>query len=74
LAIWKSQCLMNMPNCKRERDMGNYLAAQEWARSGWKKRKHEVRTSNAIGIIVSAVRPFLEKGPTATGELDGTPS
>lgn len=57
MAVWKAQCVLCVPttnsNC--------YLVAQEWSRSGWKQCKNEHRTSNAIGIILAAVRPFCGK-------------
>lgn len=53
LTVWKGQCIVNM-------DAASYLVGQEWARSGWKSRKDEHRTSNAIAIVVLAVRPFVE--------------
>jgi hypothetical protein len=53
LAIWKSQCLQDMPP---EREC--YLS---WATMGWKDNKAQQWDSNARAIIVSLVQPFLFK-------------
>jgi hypothetical protein len=56
-AVWKAQCLLQMP----ESDNGGGLLAQlQWERSGWKTQKPQQRESEAISTILSAVRPFLD--------------
>jgi hypothetical protein len=54
LAAWKAQCLGQMP--------GNldYLSSAQWASVDWKMCKVEQRECNAIGVIVGAIRPFLD--------------
>jgi hypothetical protein len=53
LAVWKAQCVWHMP------PVTDYAAAQEWMRHGWKNVKVAQRDSNAMSIVLSAVRPFL---------------
>jgi hypothetical protein len=53
LAVWKAQCLRQMP-------VGDFDAAQNWMRCGWKACKPLQRASNAMDIIILAVRSFLE--------------
>jgi hypothetical protein len=54
LAVWKAQCVWNMP------PVTDYATAQEWIRLGWKSSKETLRDSNAMTIVTSSVRPFLE--------------
>jgi hypothetical protein len=54
LAVWKSQCLLEMP-----KGMG-YVESQQWAKSGWKALKMEKRPSSAVPIVLDLVRPFLD--------------
>jgi hypothetical protein len=51
LAIWKSQCLQDMPQVP-----GCYLS---WTTSGWKANKAKQWDSNARAIIALLVQPFL---------------
>jgi hypothetical protein len=51
LAIWKSQCLQDMPQVH-----GGYLS---WTTSGWKANKAKQWDSNARAIIALLVQPFL---------------
>jgi hypothetical protein len=53
LAIWKSQCLVDLPPV-----LGCYIT---WATTGWKASKVKQWDSNARTIIVSLVQPFLFK-------------
>jgi hypothetical protein len=58
LAAWKAQCLWQMP--------GNldYLSSMQWARADWKTTcKVEQRECHAIGVLVCAIRPFLDPMP-----------
>jgi hypothetical protein len=55
LAIWKAECLDRMPDIKN-----NFSKAVDWMARGWKMHKEELRSSNAIAIVVSLVRPFLD--------------
>jgi hypothetical protein len=58
LAVWKSQCLWQMPvSC-------NYLASEQWIASDWKTCKAAQRDSHAVNVIVQCVRPFLDPMPT----------
>jgi hypothetical protein len=52
LAVWKAQCLKQMPTSD--------TAAQDWIQSGWKSCKAQQPYSNAMEIIVTSVRPFLD--------------
>jgi hypothetical protein len=54
LAAWKAQCLWQMP------DSCPYLEYTQWIDSGWKTCKRMQRHSNAMNVIVSSVRPFLD--------------
>jgi hypothetical protein len=54
LAVWKAQCLRQMPA------VDDFDAAQDWMRYGWKACKPHQRASNAMDIIILAVRSFLE--------------
>jgi hypothetical protein len=54
LAIWKAECLMQMPDT----EIG-YSKAVDWMKSGWKALKVEMRGSNAIGTVLSLVHPFM---------------
>jgi hypothetical protein len=51
LAVWKAQCLQQMPP--------NDEAARDWIQSGWKSSKAQQSHSNAMEIILTSVRPFL---------------
>jgi hypothetical protein len=53
-AVWKAQCLLQMPK------HGGLYAHQQYGRSGWKRRKLQQRESVAISTIISTVRPFLD--------------
>jgi hypothetical protein len=53
LTVWKAACLGQMPAL-------DYHGAQTWLSSGWKQCKSEQLTSNAMDIVVSAVRSFLD--------------
>jgi hypothetical protein len=53
LAVWKSQCLSQMPYSL------DYLSSEQWKNSGWKDLKPQQKNSNAMLIITSAVRQFL---------------
>jgi hypothetical protein len=52
LAVWKAQCLKQMPPSDTD--------AQDWIQSGWKSCKAQQPYSNAMEIIVTNVRPFLD--------------
>jgi hypothetical protein len=54
LAVWKAQCLMQMP------DGGGFLVSEQWVKSGWKAQKDQHKDSDAMAIVASAVRPFLD--------------
>jgi hypothetical protein len=54
LAVWKAKCMCQIP------PVTDYHGVQEWLRSDWKTCKAEQLTSNAMDIIVSAVRSFLD--------------
>jgi hypothetical protein len=55
LAVWKAECIRQVPSVVMD-----YYTIQQWMSSGWKACKPEQRASNAMPIIVSAVRSFLE--------------
>jgi hypothetical protein len=55
LAVWKAECLKQMPIHGID-----FFRAERWIASGWKALKKEHRDSNAIAIIVLSVRPFLD--------------
>jgi hypothetical protein len=56
LAVWKAECLRQMPNVGTD-----FYAAQQWVTGGgWKACKTEMRKSNAMSIVVALVRPFLD--------------
>jgi DNA-binding transcriptional ArsR family regulator len=54
LAVWKAQCLVNMPD-----SYNSFFAAQEWMANGWKASKAHGRKSGAMHTVVSLVLPFL---------------
>jgi hypothetical protein len=55
LAVWKGQCLQQMPI------VTDVFTAHRWFTSGWKIHKAEQRQSNsAMSTIVALVRPFLD--------------
>jgi hypothetical protein len=58
LAVWKAQCLWQMP------DDCDYFASEEWIASDWKICKAAQRESSAMDVIVKCVRPFLDPVPT----------
>jgi hypothetical protein len=58
LAVWKSQCLWDMPPASSS--CHDYMTALRWTRDGWKSCKAAQRESNAMNVIVLAVRPFLD--------------
>lgn len=58
LAAWKSECQKDMPVVGAD-----FIRAQQWSTSGWKQLKAKHKASNAVAIIVLAVKPFLD-GPT----------
>jgi hypothetical protein len=67
LAVWKAGCLKQMPSlnhdiCPLSCPSINHdiYRAQQWIASSWKAHKAEQRYSNAMSIIVSLVRPFLD--------------
>jgi hypothetical protein len=55
LAVWKSMCIMHIPG-----NLSDAFAWSDWHRAGWKIRKSEVRNSNSINVVVTAVIPFLD--------------
>lgn len=56
LAIWKSECLMVIPN-----KWTNYLDVLAWASNGWKCRKEEVFNSSSTRcLVLTLIKPFLE--------------
>jgi hypothetical protein len=55
LAVWKTECLSQMPEV-----VHTFSSAQQWFSSGWKERKAQERKSGAMHTIVSLVNPFLE--------------
>jgi hypothetical protein len=54
LAVWKSMCLLQMP------ELCDYLVAKRWTMTDWKTCKPAQCESNAMNVIVSSVRPFLD--------------
>jgi hypothetical protein len=56
LAVWKSECLKQMP-------VGDYFVVNKWLMSGWKACKAKHRESNAMTIVIASVRPFLTQKP-----------
>lgn len=60
LVAWKAVCISN-PSSSAKSFLNDYHAWIEWARRGWKSAKDEMRHSNAIGVIVRSVRPFIEQ-------------
>jgi hypothetical protein len=60
LAVWKCECLKQASVvADDDSDSRNKEAEEAWIMSGWKQHKLEQRNSNALGIVVAAVRPFL---------------
>jgi hypothetical protein len=55
LAVWKSECIKQMPD-----DCTGFLSSHQWIFSGWKVLKKDHRDSNAMSIVVLSVRPFLD--------------
>jgi hypothetical protein len=53
LAVWKAECLAQMPA------VNTFFAAQEWMTIGWKGRKPKHCQSGAMHTVVSLVLPFL---------------
>jgi hypothetical protein len=54
LAVWKAQCLWQMPgDC-------DYFASEQWIATDWKTCKAAQRESSAMDVIVKCVRPFLD--------------
>jgi hypothetical protein len=64
LAAWKAQCLCQVP------DSGHYLTYAQWIASGWKTCKASQRDSNAMNVIVTCVKPFLDP-PQTSLDVDG---
>jgi hypothetical protein len=64
LAAWKAQCLCQVP------DSGHYLTYAQWIASGWKTCKASQRDSNAMNVIVTSVKPFLDP-PQTSLDVDG---
>jgi hypothetical protein len=58
LAVWKAQCLLQMPKDS------DYSMSSEWKTSGWKVSKMDQLESNAIFIVVNSVKPFLCSKPS----------
>jgi hypothetical protein len=56
LAVWKEECLAQMPIAH------TLSCARQWIASGWKKCKLEQSNCNAMSIIASLVHPFLPVG------------
>jgi hypothetical protein len=54
LAVWKEECLAQMPAI-----VHTIASARQWMATGWKGRKAEQRNSSAMNIIASLVQPFL---------------
>lgn len=54
LAVWKSECLKQVP-------VGDSFGIDQWLTSGWKEHKAKQRESNSMTIIITSVRPFLTK-------------
>jgi hypothetical protein len=63
LAVWKAECLKQMPSIHH-----GIFRAQQWIASGWKAHKTEQRSSNAMSIIIALVQPFLDP-PVKTTKL-----
>jgi hypothetical protein len=53
LAVWKEECLAQMPA------MYTVSSAREWFAAGWKEHKVEQSNSNAMAVVVRMVQPFL---------------
>jgi hypothetical protein len=60
VAVWKTQCQEDKMFAGRFSPSVFNAMYVEWMTSGWKTNKAKHRESNAIGIIVKLVRPFLE--------------
>jgi hypothetical protein len=58
LAVWKAMCLATITS-KPNASLG-YYEWLEWTRHGWKCAKNDTRRSNAIGIVISSVLPFMK--------------
>jgi hypothetical protein len=56
LAVWKGVCMVNDDHWTKRK---GYLSWKVWSTVGWKENKDALQKSNAIGIIVMAVLPFL---------------
>jgi hypothetical protein len=70
LAVWKAECIQQMPTASHPR-LDVYTAIH-WITSGWKTVKMEQRKSSAMSIIVSAVKPFLDERRAVETELETT--
>jgi hypothetical protein len=54
LAVWKEECLAQMPAI-----VHTIASARQWMTTGWKEHKAEQRNSSAMNVIASLVQPFL---------------
>jgi hypothetical protein len=54
LAVWKAECLQQIPV------ISDLFTAQKWLASEWKKQKLAQRQSRAMNTIVSLVSPFVQ--------------
>jgi hypothetical protein len=54
LAVWKSECLQQIPV------ISDLFTAQKWFASEWKQQKSNQRQSHAMSTIVSLVCPFFQ--------------
>jgi hypothetical protein len=53
LAVWKEECLAQMPA------MYTVSSAREWFAAGWKEHKAEQSKSSVMAVVVRMVQPFL---------------
>jgi hypothetical protein len=56
LAVWRAECQRQMP----ETTHGNVVACLDWIKAGWKDMKKGQQSSNAMNIVATAVRSFLQ--------------
>jgi hypothetical protein len=53
LAVWKEECLAQMPA------VHTIASARQWMTAGWKEHKAEQRSSSAMNVVASLIQPFL---------------
>jgi hypothetical protein len=58
LAVWRAECLKQMPSISDD-----FFQAEQWLSGGWKVLKKVQQNSNSMGIILSLVQPFLGPPP-----------